>query len=357
MKLLSIAGARPQLVKLSAFSRELRSYPQIQEIILHTGQHWEDNMSGVFFRELGIPDPDFQLGIHDLPHGAMTGRMLEGIESVLKEVKPDMVLVYGDTNSTLAGALATKKMHIPLAHAEAGLRIHDLRMPEEINRVLTDRISDLLFCPTSRAMVNLDLEGFGRFPAQVFWTGDLMWDALTYYSARFNNSDSSAKPGSPFVLCTIHREENILDIPRLTGILDALSGIQSRARVVFPAHPRTAEILHNLAPGLPFPVTGPLGYLDMLHLVSQCTMVITDSGGLQKEAFFFHKPCIALREQTEWTELVQCGCNIPAGADSGKILKAFDIFQAGRSIPMEHFYGDGHAARQMINHILNYTAC
>lgn len=354
MKLISIAGARPQFIKLAALSREIRLHPGIQEIILHTGQHWEDQMSGIFFRELDIPEPVYQLGIHELSHGAMTGRMLEAIESVLKEVGPDMVLVYGDTNSTLAGALAAKKLQIPLAHVEAGLRNYDLRLPEEINRVVTDRISDLLFCPTAGAVDNLDREGFRYLQAAIYQTGDLMWDALTYYDHTMNARTPVSQSESPYVLCTVHREENIQDLEKLKDILSALGEIHHVIPLVFPVHPRTDKAISTLGIELSFGILPPIGWLEMIGKVKHCQMVITDSGGLQKEAYFFHKPCITLRDKTEWTELVDCGCNIPTGSDRQKIQQAFHTFLNKKINFDADFYGDGKAAERMISHILDF---
>ncbi|MDP4663234.1 MAG: UDP-N-acetylglucosamine 2-epimerase (non-hydrolyzing), partial [Salibacteraceae bacterium] len=307
MKILTIVGARPQFIKAAALSRELKSRAGVEEILVHTGQHFDKNMSDVFFDEMNIPKPKYNLEINSLGHGAMTGRMLEGIEKLLLDEKPNMLLVYGDTNSTIAGALAAKKIHVPVGHVEAGLRSFNMRMPEEVNRILTDRISDHLFCPTDTAINNLKNEGFNDFDCKIHRSGDVMQDAALYY-AQFSEekSDVLAKLGNPknFVLTTIHRAENTDDPIRLTSIISALNEINKSQQVICPLHPRTRKILENLPEKPAFSIIDPVGYFDMIELLKHASLVMTDSGGLQKEAFFFQNACITMRDQTEWTELV-----------------------------------------------------
>ncbi|MDP4687939.1 MAG: UDP-N-acetylglucosamine 2-epimerase (non-hydrolyzing), partial [Salibacteraceae bacterium] len=304
MKILTIVGARPQFIKAAALSRELKSRAGVEEILVHTGQHFDKNMSDVFFDEMNIPKPKYNLEINSLGHGAMTGRMLEGIEKLLLDEKPNMLLVYGDTNSTIAGALAAKKIHVPVGHVEAGLRSFNMRMPEEVNRILTDRISDHLFCPTDTAINNLKNEGFNDFDCKIHRSGDVMQDAALYY-AQFSEekSDVLAKLGNPknFVLTTIHRAENTDDPIRLTSIISALNEINKSQQVICPLHPRTRKILENLPEKPAFSIIDPVGYFDMIELLKHASLVMTDSGGLQKEAFFFQNACITMRDQTEWT--------------------------------------------------------
>ena len=285
-------------------------------------------MSEVFFEEMQIPRPKYNLEIHDLGHGAMTGQMLEKIEEVLLDESPALVVVYGDTNSTLAGALAAKKLHIPVAHVEAGLRSFNMRMPEEINRILTDRISDLLFCPTQTAIDNLKQEGFDGFEAEVVLAGDIMKDALEFYSARIPaGKDSVAQlrlTSENFVLATIHRQENTATKETLQQIINALERIHQDTEVVIPLHPRTAKALDRFGIQTKLKVIEPVGYLEMLQLLKHCKLVVTDSGGLQKEAFFSKKPCLVVRPQTEWVELVTHGF---ARLTSPEDL--FDAYQSG----------------------------
>ena len=352
MKIVTILGARPQFVKAASVSRELKK-AGIQEIMIHTGQHFDHNMSQVFFDEMEIPTPDYNLEISGLNHGAMTGRMLEKIEEVLFQEKPDYTLVYGDTNSTLAGALAAAKLHIPVAHVEAGLRSFDMKMPEEINRILTDRISKYLFCPTDTAIRNLENEGFRNFPATIIRTGDVMYDAVLFYKEKIATHSTVIQllqlQGKPFVLTTIHRAENTNDPQRLKQIVGALNEIHKQQPVVLPLHPRTKAFI--AAQGIPLHVTviEPVGYFDMLALLQNCSMVMTDSGGLQKEAYFFGKFCITLRDQTEWVELIKAGANQLAGADDKTILAIFQQ-NIGKPITLQpNLYGDGHAARQIVH--------
>jgi UDP-GlcNAc3NAcA epimerase len=354
MKILTIVGARPQFVKAAVVSRALSKIKNIDESIIHTGQHHDANMSDVFFDEMEIPKPKFNLGIHGLGHGAMTGQMLEGLESIFKEQKPDRVLVYGDTNSTLAGALAAAKMQIPVAHVEAGLRSFNMKMPEEINRILTDRISDLLFCPTQTAIDNLSKEGYPFSNTKLILSGDVMQDAALYYA-----QSSSAKSTiieklnlNNFVLCTLHRAENTDNLSRLKAIVKSLSEIHNAIPVVLPLHPRTQKIVKDAGLNLPFTVIDPVGYFDMIELLKHCSLVMTDSGGLQKEAFFFSKHCITLRDETEWVELVQGGYNKLAGADYEKIMSSFDEMKSKQSDFSVNLYGGGKAADAIVNELL-----
>jgi UDP-GlcNAc3NAcA epimerase len=351
MKIMTIVGARPQFIKAAALSRELKKRSTIQEIIVHTGQHFDKNMSGVFFDEMDIPKPTYNLAINSLGHGAMTGRMLEEIEKLLVSEKPNMLLVYGDTNSTLAGALAAKKTHIKVGHVEAGLRSFNMQMPEEVNRILTDRISDFLFCPTSTAVENLKKEGFDHFDCQIHQTGDVMQDAAMYYSTMSaQRSKVLSDLGNPsnYVLATIHRAENTDSPENLKSIVDALNEINHKTMVVCPLHPRTRKIIDASGIDVQFRVINPVGYFDMIELLKGSSLVTTDSGGLQKEAFFFQKPCITLREQTEWVELVQNGYNIIAGTDQEKILDAFEKLISNHSIDFSmNLYGQGEASKNI----------
>jgi UDP-GlcNAc3NAcA epimerase len=356
MKIVTVVGARPQFIKAAVVSRELTRYPGIRELIVHTGQHFDENMSDIFFREMDIPLPHYCLDIHSMSHGAMTGRMLEKTEEVLSTEKPDYVMVYGDTNSTLAGALAAKKMHVRVVHVEAGLRSFNMKMPEEINRILTDKISDILCCPTDAAVKNLAKEGFDRDRCTIVKTGDVMQDAALYYGdiaarhskvvARFGLSDKV------YALCTVHRAENTDDLLRLRSIMDALGEISRDMIVVIPVHPRTSKILQRIGhpPGLL--CIDPVGYLDMLELTKHSRLILTDSGGLQKEAFFFAKPCLTLRDETEWVELVENGFNTLVGADKERILEAFRVFRNARMDFSLDLYGGGKAGKNVVEALL-----
>lgn len=347
MKILTIVGARPQFVKAAALSRALKAYSKIEEIIVHTGQHFDANMSEVFFSEMDIPQPRHNLHINSLGHGAMTGRMLEGIEQLVLDEKPDMLLVYGDTNSTIAGALAAKKLHVAVGHVEAGLRSFNMRMPEEVNRILTDRISDHLFCPTDTAVENLRNEGYEQLDCHVHRTGDVMQDAALFY-AQFSAEKSTvlSQLGNPdsFVLCTIHRAENTDDPQRLAAIVSALNEIHKAQQVICPLHPRTRKILKNSGIKTEFTILDPLGYFDMIELLKAAALVMTDSGGLQKEAFFFSNPCVTMRDETEWTELVNFGYNTLVGADKERILAGYHRMHRMNLDFSKDLYGNGQAA-------------
>ena len=350
MKLLTIIGARPQFIKAAAVSREIKKYDDIQEVIVHTGQHFDTNMSDIFFEELHIPKPNYNLDINGLNHGAMTGQMLEKIEGVLLKEKPDWVLVYGDTNSTIAGALAASKLHIKTAHVEAGLRSFNMKMPEEINRILTDRISNILFCPTDKAVENLKKEGFESFKETlILKSGDVMQDAAIYYSS-FSKKPKDLKVENDFVLSTIHRAENTDDERRLRSIFEALNEIAKTKNIILPLHPRTKKIIQNLNLSTEnINIIDPVGYLQMVWLLQHCFLVMTDSGGLQKEAFFFKKPCITLRDETEWVELVQNGFNQIVGANKEKILNAYKESQ-NQNINFDvDLYGGGKASENIVS--------
>lgn len=347
MKLLTIVGARPQFVKAAALSRELLSRKNIEEIIVHTGQHFDQNMSNVFFDEMNIPKPKYNLEINSLGHGAMTGRMLEGIEQLILDEKPQMVLVYGDTNSTIAGALAAKKLHVSVGHVEAGLRSFNMRMPEEVNRILTDRISDHLFCPTDTAIKNLKNEGYDNIACAIHRSGDVMQDAAMFYSqTSAAHSNIIARLGniSNFVLVTIHRAENTDDSARLREIVRALNEINRTHQIICPLHPRTRKIMASLDIQPEFQVIDPVGYFDMVELLKAANLVMTDSGGVQKEAFFFKNPCITLRDQTEWTELVDGGFNKVVGTNHDQIIAAREEM-LGRKLDFNvDLYGGGKAS-------------
>jgi UDP-GlcNAc3NAcA epimerase len=346
MKILTVLGARPQFIKAAAVSRALKK-EGVDERLVHTGQHFDKNMSDVFFDEMDIPRPHYNLEIHSLGHGAMTGRMLEKLEEVLRIEKPDAVLVYGDTNSTLAGALAASKLHIPVAHVEAGLRSFNMRMPEEINRILTDRLSTVLFCPTTTAVANLKREGFGRFQSQINNCGDVMYDTLKYYATKAEEKSGIMQQlgltkGS-FVLATLHREENTNDPARLRSIAQALNAIHAETTIVLPLHPRTRKYLAELQIDLKAKLIDPVGYFDMLMLLRHCRLVLTDSGGLQKEAYLSGKFCVTLRDQTEWVELVKAKANVLVGADTRKIVNAYKKNKS-KKVTTKSLYGKGDAA-------------
>jgi len=365
MKLLTVLGARPQFIKAATVSRAVKARDDIEEIIVHTGQHFDANMSDVFFEQLDIPRPDHNLHIAGLSHGAMTGRMLEGIETLIQQEQPDWVLVYGDTNSTLAGALAAAKLHTPVAHVEAGLRSHNPAMPEEINRVLTDRVSSLLLCPTQTAVNNLKHEGF-PFPAiaanvthapqRIFNIGDVMYDAVLYYRERAKaqiSLDAFDLSHENYALCTLHRQENTDDPKRLNSILSALRDLAKDLPLVLPLHPRTKvkiEQQHNHDALNSITVLEPLSYLEMQRLQMSAKLILTDSGGMQKEAYFHQVPCITLRDETEWVETVEASWNQLVGASSERILSAWRSANKP-SGQVANLYGDGNAAENII-HIL-----
>lgn len=346
IKIITVLGARPQFIKAAALSRALVKHGGFEEVIVHTGQHFDANMSDVFFDELNIPKPVYNLNIHGLSHGAMTGQMLSGVEEILLKEKPDYVLVYGDTNSTLAGALAAKKLGIKVIHIEAGLRSFNMAMPEEINRILTDRISDLLCCPTAAAMQNLKKEGFDSFNLSYLKTGDVMQDAALYYADMIAEDTTVSQLGlenGKFILCTLHRAENTDDPKRMGSILQALRAINKEMKVVIPLHPRTKAKL-STSDLVGITCIDPQGYLNMIALLKSCKLVMTDSGGLQKEAYFFQKYCITLRTETEWVELVEGGYNLIAGFESDKIMDSFRALKDREWKGEAGLYGGGKAS-------------
>lgn len=368
-KIITIVGARPQIIKSSAISRAIlnRFSTEIKEIIVHTGQHYDEYMSKVFFEEMNIPSPDYNLKVGSGSHGSQTAKMLEGLEEIYLKEKPDAVLVYGDTNSTIAGALAAVKIHIPVVHVEAGLRSFNKAMPEEVNRVACDHMSTLLFTPTSTGLLNLSREGFAMTPEgkatadqpQVFHCGDIMFDNSLYFSAVSDeNSSILADLGlsdDDYILGTIHRDANTDDADNMESIFLALNDIQEETglKIVLPLHPRTAKKLEEqLTNDLYIKIRGnkniliipPAGFLDIIALEKNARLIITDSGGLQKESFFFRKPCVIMRPQTEWIEIVENGNAILTDADYGRIIAATHHLLVKDDYSFPQFYGDGTAA-------------
>jgi UDP-GlcNAc3NAcA epimerase len=367
MKLATVIGARPQFIKAAAVSREINNHNlrndkrHVAEVLVHTGQHYDHNMSQVFFDELEIRAPHYNLGVGSGKHGEMTGKMLARIEEVLLEEKPDLALVYGDTNSTLAGALAAAKLHIPVAHVEAGLRSYNKKMPEEINRLLTDHVSSLLFAPTEAAMTNLQKEGISY---GVVKSGDVMYDAFLFYQKlSFKRSkllsELDLQPKSYF-LATIHRQENTDDRERLTNIFKAFNAIgEEKCPLVIPLHPRTRNFLNrfkiDFISNAHIRAIEPIGYLDMIQLESNARIIFTDSGGVQKEAYFAGVPCVTLRDETEWVETVQSGVNFIAGADMNATVEAY---KKALSIDVKlknGIYGDGHAAEKIVESLVAHV--
>lgn len=348
LKIVTILGARPQFIKAANISRTIAKYPNIQEVIVHTGQHYDANMSAIFFEEMQIPKPDYFLGVGGLSHGAMTGQMIEKIEKVLLQEDPDFAIVYGDTNTTLAGAIVASKTRAKLVHIEAGLRSNNRQMPEETNRILTDRISDYLFCPTDTAIQNLKQEGFEHFNCRVIKSGDVMQDSAHFYSSLARKPEIALQKN--FMLATFHRAENTDNQKRLSQIIEALNYQTKQTQIVVPLHPRTRAKIEEYQLNTEFTTIDPVGYLEMVWLLKHCSLVITDSGGLQKEAFFFHKPCLTLRDETEWVELIEHNFNLLVGADKESILTGiFHEFNADFSIDL---YGSGQASERIIEELL-----
>lgn len=362
MKIVTVVGARPQFVKAAVISRELQEHAQrdVEEIIIHTGQHFDADMSDIFFSEMQIPKPRYSLGIGGQSHGAMTGKMIEQIEIILLKEKPDCVLVYGDTNSTLAGATAAVKIHIPIAHVEAGLRSFNRRMPEEINRVLTDHISTWLFAPTDTAVNNLLAEGVNS--NSIHKTGDVMCDASMFY-ARLAMKNSTIldklylKPNE-FILATIHRAENTDNPDRLRCIVESLVLLSHSYDIVLPLHPRTKKTLDSL--GLLSKIDGhvklipPLGYLDMVMLEANCHVIVTDSGGVQKEAYFFTKPCVTLRDESEWVELLDAKVNFLCPPTDPNVLT--ETVTKASQMDIDYpvgLYGAGDAGKKIVEKLFN----
>jgi UDP-GlcNAc3NAcA epimerase len=375
MKLVTIIGARPQIIKAAALSRAIRNHyaDQIQEVIVHTGQHYDDNMSQVFFDELQIPRPDYNLHVGSASHGVQTARMTEGIEALLIKEQPDFIVLYGDTNSTLAGAVAAAKIHVPIVHIEAGLRSFNKAMPEEINRIVCDHCSTLLFTPTKAGLDNLKHEGFpmdndGPYTIdnpKVYHCGDIMYDnSLHFANIAEEKTDIIQRlelAGKPFILATIHRDSNTDQPERLSAIFSALIRLSKECQVVLPLHPRTSKLLNtNLREELREQIFNspnirlipPVSFLEIIALERHAQLVMTDSGGVQKEAYFFKKPGIILRPETEWVEIVETGNAILADADENRIIQAWKHFKDNPPTAFPEIFGDGHAAEFMLEKML-----
>ena len=375
MKIVTVIGARPQIIKAAALSRAIKEHfkKEVQEVIVHTGQHYDDNMSQVFFDELGIPQPDYNLGVGSASHGVQTARMIEGIEEILLNEKPDYLVLYGDTNSTLAGAIAASKIHIPIVHIEAGLRSFNKSMPEEINRICCDHCSTLLFSPTATGFKNLINEGFNPDNKKkytidnpgIYHCGDVMYDNSKYFANIADKKsqilDKEGLRGFDYVLCTIHRDNNTDQPKRLNAIFKALLKISENKTVVLPLHPRTSKLLNtNLQEDLYNKITNnanikilpPASFLDMIVLERHAQMIVTDSGGVQKEAYFFQKPCLILRTETEWKEIVECGAAVITDADEQKIVESFNNFVENPPHNYPEIFGDGNAAEFICKEML-----
>ena len=376
MKLVTIIGARPQIIKAAALSRAIRNHyaDQIQEVIVHTGQHYDDNMSQVFFDELHIPRPDYNLHVGSASHGVQTARMTEGIEDILFKEQPDYIVLYGDTNSTLAGAVAAAKIHVPIVHIEAGLRSFNKAMPEEINRIVCDHCSTLLFSPTLAGVENLKREGFPMGNGEpytidnpkVYHCGDIMYDnSLHFASIAEEKTDIIQRlelTAKPYILATIHRDTNTDYPERLSAIFRSIIKLSEDCQVVLPLHPRTAKLLKtNLDETLQkhifscqnIKLIPPVSFLEMIALERHALLVLTDSGGVQKEAYFFKKPCIILRPETEWVEIVETGNAILADADENRIMQAWQHFKDNPPTMFPEIFGDGHAAEFMLEKIIS----
>lgn len=356
IKILTIIGARPQFVKAGIVSKAFAKKDNIQEVVIHTGQHFDANMSDIFFEQLHMPQPEYCLDINGLSHGEMTGRMLTEIEKIIVHEEPNYLLVYGDTNSTLAGALAASKLHVPIIHVEAGLRSFNMKMPEEINRILTDQVSHILFCPTDEAIRNLKDEGFSnnKRNAIIVKTGDVMYDMALAMQEHAQQPVEMTDDKDGFILVTCHRQENTDNKTTLENIINTLNTVhETIAPVVFLLHPRTAKKLQEYGLKTNFKILEPVGYLEMLWLLEHCGLVCTDSGGLQKEAYFMKKYCVTLREQTEWVELIENGFNRLAGSTPEAIIKAINSFYSQPFILKESLYGEGDAANIIADYISN----
>ncbi|MBO2522386.1 MAG: UDP-N-acetylglucosamine 2-epimerase (non-hydrolyzing) [Bacteroidetes bacterium] len=375
MKIVTVIGARPQIIKAAALSRAIKEHfeKEVKEVIVHTGQHYDDNMSQVFFDELGIPAPNYNLGVGSASHGVQTAKMIEGIEEILLKEKPDYIVLYGDTNSTLAGAVAASKIHVPIVHIEAGLRSFNKSMPEEINRICCDHCSTLLFSPTATGYKNLVNEGFNpdnkrRFTIDnpgIYHCGDVMYDNSKHFANIADKKsqilDKEGLRGVDYVLCTIHRDNNTDQPERLNAIFKALLKISESKTVVLPLHPRTSKLLNvNLEKSLFEKITNnpnikilpPASFLDMIVLERHAQMVVTDSGGVQKEAFFFQKPCLILRTETEWKEIVECGAAVITDADEERIIKSFNNYMENPPHKFPEIFGDGKAAEFICKEML-----
>ena len=379
MKIVTIIGARPQIIKAAALSRAIKNRfsDQITEIIVHTGQHYDENMSQVFFDELGIPHPDYNLHVGSGSHGTQTAKMTEGIEEILQKENPDYIVLYGDTNSTLAGAIAAAKIHVPIVHIEAGLRSFNKSMPEEINRIVCDHCSTLLFSPTLAGYENLKREGFPMDNAgpytidnpKVYHCGDIMYDNSLYFSTLSAEKTDIIQrlglSGKPFVLSTIHRDSNTDNPQRLTTIFESIIKISEETIVVLPLHPRTAKLLktnlsadnqEKLFNSENIIITPPVSFLEMIELERNAKLIMTDSGGVQKESYFFKKPCIILRPETEWIEIVKTGSAVLVDADADRIMNAWKHFKTRTSNEFPPIFGDGHAAEFMLEQMSRSVA-
>lgn len=352
MKIITILGARPQFIKAAALSHAFKENNLINEVIVHTGQHFDENMSKIFFDQLQIPKPHYQLDSGGMTHGAMTAYQLAEIEKILKKELPNYIVLYGDTNSTLSGALAASKLHVPIIHIEAGLRSFNMNMPEEINRIITDRLSKILFCPSKGAKENLMREGYRNFDSEIHIVGDIMLDTIKLF---IKNLEIIKPFEEPYVVCTIHRQENTDEIGRLSQIIEGLNEIAKTTKIIFPIHPRTKKIISdkNILQHKNIVVVKPMSYIDFLSHIKYCDLVITDSGGLQKESFFMEKNCIVIREQTEWTELISHNFNKLCGYSKKEIFQSYN----DRSNLNTNFdfpiYGEGNTAKQIIKIISN----
>lgn len=351
-KLVTILGARPQFIKAAILSRELNKEKQIEEIIVHTGQHYDINMSEVFFQEMGIPAPVYNLGVSGGGHGLMTGRMMVEIEEVLVKENPDLVLLYGDTNSTLAGALVARKLNIPVAHVEGGLRNFDMTIPEDVNRIVTDRLSDIIFCPTDLAIENLRKEGFESFPCRIIKTGDLMFDAVRYYASEQADSGQNE---TGYILCTIHRAHNTT-APGIHETFAALNEIAVSQKIIFPVHPRTKKALdqYNITLHPNIEAIEPQGYLNMVKLLKNSSVVITDSGGLQKEAYALGKKSLQLMDYTPWEELITNGFSVVTEINRKDILRNWTKLHAMQPDFSINLYGNGNTSRKVVNELVRF---
>ena len=365
MKIVTVIGARPQIIKAAALSRAIREHyaERIHEVIVHTGQHYDDNMSQVFFDELGIPRPDYNLHVGSASHGVQTAKMIEGIEQILLDEKPDAIVLYGDTNSTLAGAVAASKIHVPAVHIEAGLRSFNKSMPEEINRIVCDHCSTLLFSPTKAGFDNLKREGFpidnvGPFSIdnpKVYHCGDIMYDNSLHFSKIADEKSHLLQDlgleGKPYVLATLHRDSNTDQPERLNAILDAFSELSKEITFVLPMHPRTSKKAVDFHADNVI-VIKPVSFLEMIQLEKHARLILTDSGGVQKESYFFQKPCVILRPETEWVEIVEAGAATLADADKDRILEASRRYLRQPPTNFPAIFGDGHAAAFMLETML-----
>lgn len=372
IKLITIIGARPQIIKASAISRAIKEgyANEIEEVIVHTGQHYDQNMSEVFFTELSIPMPKYNLGVGSSKHGEQTAKMIEGIENILEIEKPNAIILYGDTNSTLSGAIAASKIHIPIIHIEAGLRSFDKYMPEEINRIMCDHSSTLLFSPTKAGYNNLIREGFSteinEKPSMnkpnIYHCGDIMYDNTLHFSNFIKDRETNlSKYGRDFILCTIHRNTNTDDKTRLRAIFNAINEISKTEKIIIPLHPRTKKMMpitlgdsfsKEIENNPNIEIIEPVSFLDMIYLEKNSKLILTDSGGVQKEAYYLEKPCVILRKQTEWIEIVECGNAILADADYNTILSSVEnyIINPPKSYPK--LFGDGYAGKFICQEII-----